>query len=239
MTHSKQPVIGKLREAPLHAALKERYAIDCAQMEVPVDGYVVDVKCGDLLVEIQTGNFSAIKSKLQTLVARHRVRLVYPVAVEKWIVKLPMNVGEQRTRRKSPKRGRVHDVFEELVSFPTLLLHNNFSLEVLLTREEEIRCYNGKKTWRNGGWVRQERRLLDIAGSHMVEGPIDLSALLPPKLQQPFTTADLAVELRITRRLAQKMAYCFRELELLQKVGNRKRSYLYEIGTVHPGKENQ
>ena len=130
--------IGRLNEAPLHASLKEFYAGEDAQMEVPVEGYIVDVKRGDLLIEIQTGNFSAIKTKLQRLVEDHPVLLVYPIALEKWIVKRPKDDGGQETRRKSPKKGKVVEIFKNLVSFPHLLLHDHFTLEIVLTQEEDL-----------------------------------------------------------------------------------------------------
>src|SRR5688572_30856194 len=46
-------------------------------------------------------------------------------------------------RRKSPKKGRVEDLFWELVSIPQLLMNPNFSLEVLMISGEEVRRYNG------------------------------------------------------------------------------------------------
>jgi len=57
--------IGELNEKPLHAALKTWYAGPDDRVEVPVNGgqrgYVIDLVQDDLLIEIQTGNFSSIK----------------------------------------------------------------------------------------------------------------------------------------------------------------------------------
>ena len=96
--------IGRLNEKPLHAALREWYAEPGDGFEVPVEGYVIDIVRNGLLLEIQTGNFSAIRSKLTALVSSHRVRLVYPIAREKWIVRLPKRGRGKPQRRKSPKR---------------------------------------------------------------------------------------------------------------------------------------
>ncbi len=68
-----------LNEKPLHEALKRWYAQPGDSFEVPVDGFVADIVRGDLLIEIQTKNFSAIKRKLEKLLVRHPVRLVYPI----------------------------------------------------------------------------------------------------------------------------------------------------------------
>lgn len=80
------PGIGLLNEKPLHAALKKWYAQPGDRFEVAVDGFVIDLVRDDLLLEIQTRNFAAMKSKLQRLTSAHRVRVIYPIAHEKWIV---------------------------------------------------------------------------------------------------------------------------------------------------------
>jgi hypothetical protein len=61
--------------------------------------------------------------------------------------------GGGDVRRKSPKRGRLEDLFWELVSIPQLLSNPNFSLEVLMIRGEEVRRYEGKRAWRRRGWA--------------------------------------------------------------------------------------
>ena len=94
--------IGPLNEGHLHASLRARYVEPVDKVEVGVDGYIVDILRGDLIIEIQTAHFSAIARRMRDLVSRHRVRLVYPIPRELWIMKLPQDSGEV-TRRKSPK----------------------------------------------------------------------------------------------------------------------------------------
>jgi hypothetical protein len=219
--------IGLLNEKPLHAALKSWYAQPGDKLEVDVDGFVIDIIQDGVLVEIQTGNFSGIRRKIRQLIKKHPLRLVYPVAQEKWIVKIPKADGDPQTRRKSPKRGRVEDVFKELVSFPELLNSPNFSLEVILIREEEIRRYDGNKGWRRRGWVTEERRLVDVLESHLFEQAADLLKLMPTRLPEQFTTIDLTCEMRISRRLSQQVAYCLRKAGVIEMIGKRGRSNLY------------
>jgi hypothetical protein len=190
--------IGTLNEKPLHAALKQWYALPGDRVEVPLGGYFVDLVRGELLIEIQTASFGSIRSKLRALTREHRVRLVHPIAVERWVVKQPRR-GEPGSRRKSPKRGRLEDVFVELVSFPELLTSGNLSLEVLLVGEEEVRRHDARLRRRRDGWVTEERRLLDVRERHVFHGPADMAALLPPDLEQPFLTSDVAAGLRCPR----------------------------------------
>ncbi|MEJ2211578.1 MAG: hypothetical protein P8129_21435 [Anaerolineae bacterium] len=218
--------IGTLNEKALHAALKEWYAEPGDRVEVEVEGYFIDLVRGELLIEIQTGGFASIKRKLLALTEAHPLRLVYPIAHEKWIVKLDGD-GQRFSRRKSPKRGQVEDVFSELVSFPRLITRPNFSLDVLLIQEEEARVHVPGRAWRRRGWVTHERRLLDVVGRHTFETGPDLARLLPADLCGEFTTADLAAAIRRPRWVAQKMAYCLRKAGLIEAVGKQGRSILY------------
>jgi hypothetical protein len=224
--------IGTLNEKSLHAALKQWYARPDDLFEVSVDGFTVDIVRGDLLIEIQTRNLSAIKRKLTTLVERHPVRLVYPVAQDKWIVRQSKNSQRVLGRRKSPSHGTVEFVFEELVSIPQLLAHPNFSMDMLLIQEEEVRRYDGTRNWRRKGWVTHERRLLQVVDRRLFETPKDTLALIPTTLPEPFTTSDLAEATGQPLWLAQKMAYCLREMGAITVVGKRGRGIRYVRATV-------
>ncbi len=222
-----------MNEKTLHETLKLWYAKPGDRLEVPVDGFVVDIVRGDLLIEIQTKNFGAIRRKLEKLIVHHSVRLVYPIPREKWIIKLADNGNKPINRRKSPKQGVYEYVFDELVSLPKLLTNPNFSIELLLIQEEEARRYDGTYGWRRKGWVTQERRLLRVVDHWILQTPADMYAFIPPTLVEPFTTSDLAVAIGKPRRLTQKMVYCLRLMGCLNTVGKRANSILY----ARPNKE--
>lgn len=143
--------IGVLNEKPLHAALKQWYARPDDRLEVAVDGFVIDIVRDNVLIEVQTGHFASIKAKLARLVLAHPVRVIYPLIQEKWIVRPAPHDRGRVVRRKSPRRGRWHDVFWELVSIPQLLANHNFSLELVMIRAEEAWRYAGKRQWRRRG----------------------------------------------------------------------------------------
>ena len=219
--------IGTLNEKPLHAALKTHYARPGDQFEVPLGGFHIDLVRDGLLVEFQTGNFGAMKRKLAALVPDHRIRLVYPIPAEKWIVKVDGD-GRELSRRKSPKRGCVDDVFAELVFLPSLLAEPNFSLEVLMTREEEVRYKDSRKR-RRDGWATAERRLIEVADRWVFDRPADLADLLPGELPAEFTTADIARGTGKPLSIAQKMAYCLRASGAITPAGKQGRSILYHL----------
>ena len=225
--------IGLLNEKPLHASLKEWYRQPGDLFEVPVDGFVIDIVRDDLLLEIQTANLASIKSKLKQLTGTHRIRVIYPIAKEKWIVRLAKQEGGAATRRKSPKRGRAEDLFWEMVSFPQLLANSNFSLEVLLITEEEVRRHDKKRNWRRRGWVTEERRLLDVVEQRLYEVPADWRTFLPEDLAE-FTARELAETIGIRTPLAQKMVYCLRKVGTAELIGKRGRANLYRVADGGP-----
>jgi hypothetical protein len=220
------PGIGLINEKPLHASLKQWYAQPGDRFEVPVGRFVIDIVRDDLLIEIQTRNFASINAKLCKLTQSYAVRLVYPVVQEKWIVRT--GNGGVAVRRKSPKRGRVEDLFWELVSIPQLLTNPNFSLEVLMIREEEVRRYEGKRKRRRKGWVVEGRRLVDVLDRRLFLTAADWLAFVPNGLQS-FTTKDLATNADTRRDLAQKMAYCLRQAKTIELIGRQGRANLYRV----------
>ncbi len=219
--------IGTLQEQSLHAKIKDLYNTPDSEVEVKVDGYVVDVVRGDLLIEIQTRKFSAIKDKLFKLMKNHQVRLVHPIAQEKWVIRQNEG-GEELGRRRSPKKMGILHIFEELVSIPTFLKHTNFELEVLLTRVEEIRVNDGKGSWRRRGWSIEDRKLIEIIDRRLFRTPEDMLLLIPKTIEEPFTTRTLSEVMKISLRLAQKMTYCMRKMGILKRTGKQGNAYLYE-----------
>lgn len=217
--------IGTLGERHLHAALKEWYRRPGDRSEVDFEGFVVDLVRGDELIEIQTRGFAKLRRKLDRLLDRHPLRIVHPVAAEKWIARIDAH-GVEISRRRSPRRGMAADVCGELVSFPTLLSHPRFTLEVLLVQEEEV-LWPDPAAWRRRGWRLAERRLLGVLGREVLETPNDLLSLLPDTLPDPFTTADVATALGRSRHLAREVAYCLREAEVVQAVGRSRAGIAY------------
>ncbi len=221
-------MIGTLRETELHAALKRYYARSGDRLEAEVDGYIVDIARDDELVEIQTHNFAAMKRKLNSLLERHAVRLVYPIAEAKWITRVKADQHTPIGRRKSPHRGALEDIFLELVSLPELITHPRFTLEVVLMHEEEIRCPRSSKRWRRD-WRVCNRRLLGVMESVTFAGPNDFRRFIPSDLSVPFTSHALAAALDRPDYFAHKMTYCLRKMGVLTIVGKRQRAWLYAL----------
>ncbi len=220
--------IGTLRETSLHAALKDWFAQPGDRLEVPLAGYLIDIERGSEFIEIQTGNFSALKPKLEDILDDHLLRVVHPVPEERWIRRVSRE-GEVISRRKSPKRGRVEDLFSELVYIPHFLSHPNLTIELLMIQEEITWRDDGQGSWRRKGWSIYDRRLLAVQRSVIFASPADYMRLFPGKLPAEFTNRDLSTALAIKIRLAQKMTYCGVKMGLLEQCGKSGQAYLFHL----------
>jgi hypothetical protein len=215
-------------ENSLHEGVKRWYAEPGDLIEENVEGYLVDVVRGEQLIEIQTSNFSAIKKKLAKLVHNYRVHLIHPVSQRKWIVRIDAN-GERVSRRRSPRRGRVEDVFLELVYMPDLMKEPNFSLEVLMVHSEEVLMDDGRGSWRRRGWSIHDRLLLEVVESQVFSEPRDFLRLLPESLRPDFTTRQLSEALGLRLNIAQKMIYALRQMGAIEAIGKRGRAPIYTV----------
>jgi hypothetical protein len=187
---------------------------------VPVGRFVIDlVRADGELVEVQTGGFSALGPKLDGLLDQHRMRIVYPVAAERRIVRVDDD-GEITAVRLSPKRAGVVEVFDRLVAFPSLLTHPNLTVEVLLLREDHVR---GREPVRTRRRTRDpgERRLVDVLDRVELARPDDFLRAMPPLPSDPFSTRELAARLGCRVLLAQRAVYCLRMMGLVEAAGKR------------------
>jgi hypothetical protein len=108
------------------------------------------------------------------------------------------------------------------------MAHNNFSLEVILIKEEEIRRKDGKGSWRRRGWSIVDRRLIEVVDRRLYEKPSDFLQFIPIELDKPFTNTDLIESLGIQRRIAQRMTYCLRRMGVINMVGKKGNAILYD-----------
>jgi hypothetical protein len=214
-------MIGTLNEGALHAQLKDWYRRPGDWLEQRVEGYVIDLVRGDLLVEIQTGGFAPLRRKLDALTELGPVRLVAPVALTRRVIRLAPD-GEVVSARRSPRRGCLEDVFARLVSFPALLCRPTFELEVVLTHQDELRAQGIARAYRRRGWAVVGRKLASVEGTVRIACPADAARLLPDGLPEQFDTAELAEAAGVSRRLAQQMSYCLRAMGALEPVGKRR-----------------
>jgi hypothetical protein len=220
--------IGTLHEKSLHAALKLWYKESKDKIETRVENYIIDIVRDDLLIEIQTKNFSAIKRKLEKLISNHKILLVHPIVKDKWIINVDSLSQIIISKRLSPIHHSYVDIFEELVRIPELISNPNFSIELPLVQIEEYRRNDGKGSRRRRGWSVFDQKLVRVLEKKAFYTPMDFLMLKPTSLKTPFTNKDLAESLNKPLHLTQKMTYCLRKMGLIRIIGKKSRSLLFD-----------
>ncbi len=214
--------------------MKELYAIPGDEFEVKLDGFVIDIRRGDQLIEIQTTSFAAMGRKLDRLLAEYKMVIVHPIAVETYLHKQHAAPGGETTTakaRRSPKRNDLFGLFDELVSMPTILDHPNLELEVVLVVVDKTQREDPTLRRNRGGWRTVDRSLREVRSRHRFASVDDLATLIPQDLPAVFTTAELAAGVGTSRAKAQKMAYCLRANGLIDPVRRTKRGIEYRLPT--------
>ncbi|MEQ8787694.1 MAG: hypothetical protein RIC55_15430 [Pirellulaceae bacterium] len=218
-------------ETTLHRQLKQHYADDEGQMEVPLGKYRIDAIAGDWLVEIQNGTLSAIRDKIRVLLKKHRVLVVKPLVVRKHLVKTAGRGGAVVKRRLSPKRASHLDIFHDLVHFTGVFPHARLAIECPLIEIEEWRHpgHGRRRRWRERDHEVEDQRLVAVLDTLRLETAGDLLTMLPSGLPRQFDTGELAEGLGVDRWIAQRVAYCLRKTGAAVSVGKRGNAHLYEI----------
>lgn len=217
------PHIGTLNEGSLHAALKAHYAEPGDEFEVPLDRFVIDIRRGDQLIEVQTTALAAMGRKLDHLLPTYDILIVHPIPVR---TRLQRPEGPPR---RSPKKLTIHNLFDELVGLPTLLDHPNLTIDACLVEVTKIQVADPKARRGRGGWRTVDRVLDELVATERFETTNDLRRLVPDGLPTPFTTADLASATGIKRDLAQRMAYCLRGLGIFEELGRKRSGIQYQL----------
>jgi hypothetical protein len=221
--------IGTLQEKTVHAVLKHYLAPIDILHEMPIAGYVADIFTGNEIIEIQTGNFNKLRSKLDAFLPLYPVTVVYPIPYQKWLIWINEETGEYTEKRKSPAKGSPLQSFLELYKIKNFLTHENFSLRIIMLDIEEYRLLNGWSKDKKKGSVRFDRipvKLVDELYFTRVE---DYMQLIPEDIIRPFSVKDFSKALKVNTHISQTTLHILFYIGVVNRVGKKGNSFLYDV----------
>ena len=223
----KRSNIGTENESSLHRSLKYCYAKKGAT-ETARAGFVCDaIGAGGEAVEIQTGNFSSLKNKIPALVKNGKVRLVYPVIVNKTI-ELYNTRGKLLLRKRSPRKGKIWDIFKQLIYVPLFVRTRGLIIELIFVDAIERRRDDGKGSWRRKGISITDKILENRRDGIVLKKKADwLKYFLP--LKGECSAKSLAKAASIGYVTARKTLYTFEKAGFILKIRKEGRSWIYKI----------
>ncbi len=216
-------------ETSLHQQLKRCYAEGDGDTEVVMGRYRIDAVRGDELIEVQCASLSAIRDKCNDLLTRHTLRVVKPVIVRTRIAKAKKLGGPVTSRRLSPKRGSVLDIFDDLIYFIRVFPNPNLTLEVPLVHVEQLRvpAKKRRRRWHKDYKV-QDVMLESIEGTFELSEPAHLLALIGlADERESFNTLDIAHATDRPRWVAQQIAYVLRKTGAIEVAGRNRSGIVY------------
>ena len=220
--------IGTLNEFSLHADIINYLAQKGDSLEADLEGYVIDILRGSKILEIQTKNLAKLMPKIKKLQSEYEIQVIHPIQAKKTIVR-KNNEGEVVSKRVSPKKGRIEDIFDQLVHAPNIIKHPNVSLDILMIEAEEVWRDDGKGSWRRKYWSISERHLKKIIVEKTFNTNVDFLQLLPKSLPTNFTNKQLAEQLKIRHRLAGKITYTLKKMRLIEMVGKQGNAHIFTV----------
>lgn len=224
-------------ETTLHSQLKSYFMEDGCVTEARHGRYIIDVIKDDLLIEIQTRNFSSIRKKIENLILSDKVLLVYPIIEEKIIVKIDKS-GHLEYERKSPKKGKPIDVFNELIRIPSLVNEGNFSMMLMMIHVKEFRKDDGKGSWRRKGVSLIDTELTCVEREINLKDKSDFMKLVyghagksteNASFFKEFNSKTLAKKLGINASLSRKILYSLKHMGAISECGKIGNLILYKV----------
>lgn len=219
-------MIETYNENHLHYELKRHFCPKNGSMEQKVQNFTCDILCGDgKIIEIQTGNFTHIRHKLEYLLEERKVEIIYPISVNTY-VQLLNEDGSLRSRRKSPKHGSFWQIFKEFTPIYYLIDNKNLKIRLVYVETETIKIDDkkGKSRYKRPRII--ERKLLEIKNEEIYQGIKKLTLPLTKQLPQEFTTAD--IKKAGAGKFSSYAAWFLEKTGLSKKIGKLNKSNLYK-----------
>lgn len=220
--------IGTLGEKTLHAVLKNYYEPNEENQEIKVGNYVADIVGEHGVIEIQTRNFNKLLCKLENFLEFSKVTVVYPIPKIKYVRWLDTDTGEISDKRKSPKPGKIYDCFKELYKIKYTLDNPNFTLRLCLLEVNDIRLLNGWSKDKKRGSSRYDRVPVDILEEIVLKNSDDYKIFLPQGLNENFTSAEFALNAKISKQTASLALNILTYLQVVERIGKNGNSILYK-----------
>ena len=187
--------IGTYNEKAVHRTLKNYFCPEKELQETEINGNICDAYKDGMIYEIQTGSFTHLKDKLKVFLPDHRVTVVYPLAVDRRIIRADPMSSEILSERMSSKHGKRTDILPELYAVREFINDGNLSVMIAFMKCADIRPEKaGKRQERKSGSVTLPTELLFFES---YSGPEDIKEISPGMAPGEYRAKDVRAALGI------------------------------------------
>ena len=213
--------IGTLGEKRLHAVIK-RYLcedVDCHEVGVPDRRFVSDIRIGNEIYEVQTGDFYPMKEKIAYYMEHTdcTVTVVHPLSAVRWMSWVDPKTMEISPRRRVPRAEHLADILPQLHSLSTHLQNPRLKFRVLMLETQDFRLLNSRA--KNPKYRSKHYECIPLAMLDEInfESPQDFRKLIPESLPAHFTVKDFSKTAKLYGRDAYLAVYALVALGIAEQ----------------------
>ena len=242
--------IGTFSEKRMHKTLKKYVCPDesCHEIRIKPDGsavsfapgepkraesgkggYIADVYSEGKILEIQTGSFYPMKSKIRFYLEStdFEVTVVHPLIAEKWSVWIDPETGDVTPRRRSPKKERLTDLLPELFWLSEFLENDKLFFRIPMLEAEEYRLLDGWSRDKKRGSARYERIPIGLVDEFVFRADEIVYSIVSDILPDEFGMTELSKLLRLKGRRLSASVKLMTLAGVIERGEKKGRSYVY------------
>ena len=213
-------------ERSLHRSLKGYFCSDETKHEIKIGRYVADVCDGKTIFEIQTGNFSPLRKKIQFYLENtdFDIVIVRPIAQNRRIFWLDKFGELKKSPRLSSKHENLASGIADIHYLYELLGNPRVSFCFALMEIDEIRLLDGYGKQKKIRATSVDRVAGEIYSLHYIRNAEEIkNALFPLLPDEPFGREELSKCLKLKAMKLWSMQKLLIETEILncKKEGNK------------------
>ena len=214
-------------ERALHRSLKKYFCSDEAKHEIKIGKFFADACDGKTIFEIQTGNFSPLRKKIEFYLENtdYGIVIVRPIAKDRRILWLD---GESGETKKAPRLSSRHETLAngiaDIYYLKDFLGNQRISFCFVLMEIQEIRLLDGYGKQKKIRATSVDRIAGEIFSLHYIKSAEDISSEILPLLPNaPFDREVLSKSLKLKGIKLWSIQKLLLEAELLrcEKQGNK------------------
>ena len=221
--------IGTYMEKSVHLALKIFFEPDENFREVPVGGYIADIKNEWGIHEIQTSGFGSLKRKLEEYLSCYMVEIIYPVIEKSSIMWVSPDTGEVVRRHASTRRRRPAEIFKELLYLGESLYSPGLSFTIVSLEAEELRLLDGYGGERKRRATKVDKFPTRLTGIRRYASVYQMTDLFEYSDGDLFTGDDIRKFLRAPGRSGWAALKVMEEAGIAVRCGREGRRIVYKF----------
>ena len=226
--------VGTLSEKTLHKMIKYYLEPDESYHEIKTpEGFIADIFRDNYIIEIQSGNFYAVKDKIKRYLENEELKItfVYPVPAVRNLCWIDKKTGEASKITRSAKFTDIYKFYEEIYSIRDFIEHGRFNLKIMLFEILEYKYLDGWGKSRKNNASKIDKIPVSYIGEENFNGKNDYLKLIPSKLREEgiFTSVELSGETDMKGKPMRAFIHVMKNAGLISEVGRRSRYICYKI----------